>query len=215
MTVFSSRHLTPPSTESSKPSDRAASRQPPGEKFRKLMQVSPVDKESRERDLFALIEEENAREEDEVPGLANLPVALPLQAGIQAPAALQGEIRLGEIQALFEKMASAMIVQNASGEAQTTLFLDNPNSIFNGTQITITEFSTAPKIFNIEIASNPLALSKIQEHQAAMLAVFQEGRFNFGVHRIDTHIREDGERPVFHFEESTQNDKEPKGGLTE
>ncbi len=205
MTVFPNRYSPPATTDSSKPHERTSSSQVPGEKFRKLMQVSPVDKDSEQRGPFSLMEEE-----EEALAHATAPIAMTLQPGIIATTQVQNGVRLDEIQVLFEKMASAMVVMAASDESQTTLLLDNPDSPFFGTQITIREFSTAPKVFNIEIASNPAALAKIQEHQASLLATFQEGRFNFGVHRLDTRIQEQEDLPVFHLHE-----EEHKGGSEE
>lgn len=87
---------------------------------------------------------------------------------------------------LFEKMASSMLILYSSGDQETTLFVDNRDSIFCGTRITIKEFSTAPKIFNVHITSNPSSLHLINAHKAALLNSFEQGKFPFSVHRLET-----------------------------
>jgi hypothetical protein len=96
-----------------------------------------------------------------------------------------------EIEALFEKMASTMLVMTSTEESETTLYLDSPqfsSSAFFGTRITIKEFSTAPKIFNIEIASHPSALNLLTTHKDALLAAFESHKLPFAVHRLDTEL---------------------------
>lgn len=87
---------------------------------------------------------------------------------------------------LFEKMAASMLILYSSGDQETTLFVENRDSIFCGTRITIKEFSTAPKIFNVHISSNPSSLHLINAHKAALLTSFEQGKFPFSVHRLET-----------------------------
>jgi hypothetical protein len=87
---------------------------------------------------------------------------------------------------LFEKMASSMLILYSTGDQETTLFVDNRDSIFCGTRITIKEFSTAPKIFNVHITSNPSSLHLINAHKAALLSSFEQSKFPFSVHRLET-----------------------------
>ncbi len=108
-----------------------------------------------------------------------------------------------EIEVLFEKMASAMIVMCSPGETETTIYLDN------GTRVTIREFSTAPKAFNVEIASHHThALATIDAHKQELLSAFHEGNFNFSIHRFETQLQPSEDRPVLHRKE---RDDEQKG----
>jgi hypothetical protein len=96
-----------------------------------------------------------------------------------------------EVEALFEKMASTMLIMHASDEKETTLLLNNPefsSSPFFGTRITVKEFSTAPKVFNIEIAADQRALSLLATHKDALLAAFEGHKLPFSVHRLDTQL---------------------------
>ncbi len=122
-----------------------------------------------------------------------------------------------EIEAAFEKMASCMLVMSASNDVETTLFLDNPHfasSALFGTQITIREFSTAPKAFNVEIISNPAGVALIDGSKNDLLSAFRDGNFNFTIHRFDTHIEDNSDRPLFHRKEGSSGDeqKDQAGG---
>jgi len=90
---------------------------------------------------------------------------------------------------LFEKIVSSLIHLDQSGIRETTIFLDSEefsSSIFQGAKITITEYSTAPKVFNIQFSADPEALSFFQAHAGDLIAAFQRGKFAFEVERIDS-----------------------------
>ena len=93
-----------------------------------------------------------------------------------------------QIQAIFERMVGVMTVMQQTGKTETTLILDSPqfkNSVFFGTQITITEFSTAPKAFNIEMRGNTQAMNLMNENTEELVAAFAAGNYNYKVHRVD------------------------------
>lgn len=94
-----------------------------------------------------------------------------------------------EVAALFEKMASTMIVMTSADVRETSLVLDGPqfsSSVFFGTRITIKEFSTAPRIFNIEIASQTATVHLLEAHKGILMSSFEGGKFAFTVNRLET-----------------------------
>lgn len=115
-----------------------------------------------------------------------------------------------EIEALFEKMASTMIVMTSTQESETTLYLDSPkfsSSAFFGTRITIKEFSTAPKVFNIEIAAHQTALNLLTTHKDALLAAFESHKLPFAVHRLDTELHGIEEQDSHHSDKEDGQDR--------
>lgn len=98
------------------------------------------------------------------------------------------------IEELWEKLASTTILINHSQDQETTFILDKDSSFFPGMRITIKEFSTAPKIFNIELAPNSsAALSLIASHTQQLLGRFKElsldPSIKFSVHNIITGLQ--------------------------
>lgn len=92
---------------------------------------------------------------------------------------------------IFERMAGVMTVMQNSGVTQTSLLLDAPqfaNSPFFGMEIQITEYSTAPKAFNIVFQGSPQALQPITENMEELVAAFQSGNYTFRVNRIETSL---------------------------
>lgn len=93
------------------------------------------------------------------------------------------------VAALFERMVGVMTVMNTTGVTQTTINLDNPkyaNSVFFGAQIIISEYSTAPKAFNIQLLGNQQAVNLFTNNAQELVAAFQAGNYTFKVNRIDT-----------------------------
>lgn len=225
MSILSSNPLRKPSTDSHRTEEQPVCEDVPEGHFRELLQVQRAAEELREKNFFAMIaedEEEESEHADEVmaaavlnslpcPGLIS---SLEIAATNSISATKITELS-AEVEALFEKMASCMIVMNASNDVETTLFLDSANfassSLF-GTQITIKEFSTAPKTFNVEIISNPNAIAVIDAGKNSLLSNFQKGNFNFSIHRLDTHIEQNIDRPVFHRKESTDQEQKDRRG---
>lgn len=231
------RKTTTDSQKTLEPSSRGKI---PDERFRKLLHALPTDERPREKDLFSLMEEEKNLDgpgstqtslhaspllcqqkkeqiENVDAAMCSPPPVFPQSisehlSSIAAP--ISGTLS-PEIEAMFEKMASSMIMMCSSGEVETTLFLDNPSSIFFGTKITIREFSTAPKVFNVEITSSVSAINAIESGKNDLLAAFQHGKFNFSIHRFETSI-ESEDRPVVHRKEnSDHSNQEQKGGREE
>jgi hypothetical protein len=92
---------------------------------------------------------------------------------------------------LFEKMSGVMTVMTTTDVSETVITLNNPDyasSPFFGTQITISEYSTAPKQFNIELAGSPEAVAIFQENVDDLMAAFQGGNYNFKVNRFETRV---------------------------
>ncbi|KAG6559441.1 hypothetical protein RHABOEDO_001582 [Candidatus Rhabdochlamydia oedothoracis] len=89
-----------------------------------------------------------------------------------------------EIEELWEKLGSACILMNHSQDKETTFILDT-NTLFSGMRITIKEYSTAPKIFNIELApTSSTALSLIASHVPQLLNRFRQESFGFSINNI-------------------------------
>lgn len=213
-------HIDTLPLNTSKAQDHRTSRHAPShDKFKKIMRESPASrhkKEENKKKSYSSKEDAPSPFSSEKLGYAALTAAsfaTSCNAEISACAATASSQQLSaEIQALFEKMAGTMILLSSSLETETSVFLDAPqfaSSPFYGSRITIKEFSTAPKAFNIEIASNPAAVSLLQTHQAALLTSFQQGNFNFSIGRIDTEIQS-SDRPLFHRKEPLSQDDDAR-----
>ncbi len=218
------------SAESRESSDPVSKSDHSDLRFRELMQVAAIDDKPKEKDFFSIVEEEEKKEESVNDGQFSLPVITLHQAlthpedeenGLLSGPILNNPalqqtgyenlchrsvipyVSSMSIDSIFEKMASAMIVMCSSNETETTLFLDNPHfasSVFFGSKIIIREFSTAPKTFNIEIASTMAGIACLEAGRQDLFAAFQKGNFNFSIHRLDTHLQNE-DRPAFHRKE--------------
>lgn len=114
---------------------------------------------------------------------------------------------------LFHELVEALIHIDHDGVKETTLFLEGDpfsSSIFEGTKIMITEYSTAPKIFNIHfMANHQNAVTILQSKISELTSAFQQGNFQFSVHRIDTSLlSEDEKHAIRRVERETEKEKD-------
>ncbi len=92
-----------------------------------------------------------------------------------------------QVGALYDKLLGAIIVTHTEGVQETTFFLDGDAfNTFQGARITITEYSTAPKVFNIEFSSHSKAVALFESHAAELMIALQKQDLGFSVYRIDT-----------------------------
>lgn len=212
MSVLPQELMRKMASTSQESSERISSSKPT-QRFRELMRVSAIDDKPKKKNLFSLVEEKDDKQEERT--VATAPFTPPstqtslLPGSVAPPSCLTSQI-----EALFEKMASSMMMMCSSGETETTLFLDNPHfasSIFFGSTITIREFSTAPKAFNVEITASLAATALIDAHKQELLARFHEGKFHFSLHRIDTSVHSE-DRPVLHRKENDDHEHQDQKG---
>lgn len=117
-----------------------------------------------------------------------------------------------QISQLFDRMAGVMTVMELSGTTTTELTLSGEefvSSVFYGARITITEYSTAPKTFNVQLSANPEAVALFQGNMPNLLANFASGNYAFRIHRLETNVEE---RPLFKRKESSGSDQQPMQG---
>jgi hypothetical protein len=115
--------------------------------------------------------------------------------------------RHSDILSLIDNIGAEMILMNTDGVQETTLNLGNKypsGSILNGLEIIISEFNTAPKIFNIKLICPYPSIEKITPHIPQIIQVFRERKFDFSVNRIDTEISSD--KPLFCRKHESEND---------
>ncbi|PWU13341.1 MAG: hypothetical protein C5B45_06235 [Chlamydiae bacterium] len=117
-----------------------------------------------------------------------------------------------QISQLFDRIAGVMTVMDLSGITTTELTLSGEefaSSVFYGARITITEYSTAPKAFNVQLSANPEAVALFQGNMPNLLANFASGNYTFRIHRLETNVEE---RPLFKRKESFGSDQQPTQG---
>jgi len=115
-----------------------------------------------------------------------------------------------QVYALMECMGSEMIVMTSEGSTKTTLILDDElfnNTLLESAEITIEEFSSAPKIFNVTISAGPKGVEMVRTHMEEFLKLFQEKKFGFSINRIDTEIA--SSKPLFSRKELDEDEQDP------
>ena len=103
-----------------------------------------------------------------------------------------------------------MIVMTSEGSTKTTLILNNDlfeSTLLENAEITIEEFSSAPKIFNVTISAGPRGIEMVRSQMEEFLKLFQEKKFGFSINRIDTEIA--SSKPLFSRKELDEDEQDP------
>lgn len=86
-----------------------------------------------------------------------------------------------EMHELFEKIGGVILVQQDKGVTTTTVNVNMPNSVFDGTQVILDQYSTAPNSYNIQLVGNPESVKVFSQNLDALKASFKQANFNFEV----------------------------------
>jgi hypothetical protein len=181
----------------------------------KIIQQQEVEKEvfalgEKEDEVKLTVRKQEKKESADIQASQTLiPASTTLGPSFIAPASstAPGYTHLNtEMLALFEKMVSLIMVMQAKGDNETTIFLDTPeyaSSFFSGAQITIKEFSTAPYVYNIEFLGNAQNAALFEKNSAGLRQAFDSEKRSYSINRIEGLIK--GEKPVFQRKEKTSD----------
>jgi len=154
-------------------------------------------------------------EEEEELSLLSSPFSLPTQLSysFSCPGQPLSVSAISSIPApcleVWDKLCTEMVVMQAEGCSSTTFTLQGTafaNSPFQGTTITIAEYSTAPTVFNVSITATQDAIELLQTHMASFFQLLETRNFSFAIHRIDTHLSTDPWHPGKEFAEDQEGD---------
>ncbi|MCP5489605.1 MAG: hypothetical protein H7A42_00630 [Chlamydiales bacterium] len=95
---------------------------------------------------------------------------------------------------LYEKMVGTILVQTHSGITSTTVTLNMPNSIFNGAQVILERYSTAPQAFNLQLVGTPQAVDVFNANMADLVAAFKQSQHAFEVNLLKPVL--EGKKPL-------------------
>ncbi|MDJ0651635.1 MAG: hypothetical protein QNJ27_01290 [Simkaniaceae bacterium] len=84
-----------------------------------------------------------------------------------------------EVYELFEKMGGVMTVQQDKGITTTTMTMNMPGSVFDGTQVILNQYSTAPNAFNIQLVGHPDSVKIFTQNLDALRESFRQANFTF------------------------------------
>lgn len=104
----------------------------------------------------------------------------PMQGAQQAQAIAYSKLS-PEVFGLFEKMVGLMTIESTKGMSKTTVTLQMPNSVFNGSKIILDHFDTAPHSFNLQLQGSDEAVKMFNANMNELAAAFQGSRLAFEV----------------------------------
>ena len=148
-------------------------------------------------------DEKRDKREEKEPQLAPINFSPDIQAAVQTAATQAAPYISPHTVPLFAQMVGTMYFMIAPpGVSRTEIVLNNPlfeGSKFFGSIITIEKYSTAPNSFNVRLSGPDAAVAAFKANIPSLMTAFQNGKFNFRVHRLEAEYRT--EKPVFHRKE--------------
>lgn len=135
---------------------------------------SPKDSEQKQKEG----QEDKSKEGQGVAKIEAPAQTLQAPQQTQAPAYANLSPQLFE---LFERMIGLITVEQLKGVTQTTVTINMKNSVFDGAQIILDHYSTAPSAFNVTIAANPQAQELLTTNIQNMAAAFEASKLSFQV----------------------------------
>ena len=180
------------SREQSLAKDKKASSTAPsktGKSFKEVMQESPSCMPPPPQPIPF---RDESKEEKDVPAILSMPLSSPYLYPCYKAMEIQSlaPVYAAELSHLLEKLGAEMIFMHSDGISKTTLHIDAENvpPLLKGCQISIVEYSSAPKTYNVIITASPEALKLLQSHVHEILSLFQERKFGFSINRIDMEL---------------------------
>jgi hypothetical protein len=108
---------------------------------------------------------------------------------------------------IFDTMCSEMTIMHTEACTKTTITLRSltlRNSPLYGSKITIEEFTTAPKLFNVTIQTKAPVMEAVQAQMAGFMNFIRNKELAFGINRLDTVLL--SEEDSLHKEKEEKND---------
>ena len=100
-----------------------------------------------------------------------------------------------EVHELFEKMGGVMVVQLDKGITTTTMNINMPNSVFNGAQVILDQYSSAPHSYNLQLIGSPEAVKLFTSNMTQLENSFKQANFNFEVNILNPSITQTKKPP--------------------
>jgi len=117
-----------------------------------------------------------------------------------------------EVHELFEKMGGVMVVQLDKGVTTTTMNINMPNSVFNGAQIILDQYSSAPHSYNLQLIGSPEAVKLFTSNMTQLENSFKQANFNFEVNILNPSITQTKKPPHLIRRGSSAGGKGSGGG---
>ena len=167
------------------PREEKDSLKPPKTPFRDfLSKRTPPKKPSREN-IFELVKK-NASKQPE--GIALPPLSL--QTSSSAEQLEASSLLSVHMQELFEKMVDFIQLESEKGISTTTVMIEMEDSPFNGSEITIKHYDTAPHSFTIQLSGSSEAIADFHLNLPALLEALQVRLETFQINLLPPYLNE-------------------------
>ncbi len=121
------------------------------------------------------------------------------QAQIEAPTPVHEAAPLSpltklspEVYTLFEQMAGVITIESHADRDTTSVIVNMPGSVFDGSEIVFNKYKTAQNAYNLELKGSSQAVDMFNENLPLLDAAFKQGGFNFEVNILPPSLTQKG-----------------------
>lgn len=155
-------------------------RAPTGKSFHELMATrKPSQRVQRKRSIFEMAgkkEEKASRQKKEVKDSTQhgaIQNQIYSEGVVESHGVMEVSELTPEMHELMEKMTHFVKVESQNGVATTIVFVEMEGSVFDGSQIVIDHYDTAPQSFNLQLSGSPEAADLFVTNLAALRTSLQ------------------------------------------
>ena len=117
-----------------------------------------------------------------------------------------------DLHELFEKMGGVMLLQMERGTITTSMTIQMPHSIFNGAEVILKQYDTAPHAYNLQLIGSPEAVQAFKANLKELDSSFKEARFNFEVNILAPSISRESKESHLVRRKSQSGGDQDSGG---
>jgi len=122
-----------------------------------------------------------------------------------------------DVHQLFTHLVGMLIHIDNNGITKTEVTLNSSTmqgSVFYGSTITLTRYSTAPNSYNIKLTGSPQAVNIFNDNLSSLIAAFRKQKYGFEIYKISAE-QETKDKPLFHRKKKiSKKDTDAGGNLT-
>lgn len=137
----------------------------PSRSFKEVMSHTKLPRVSRKKEtVFDLASKEKKKENPTKETPQAVEGAVELAPSIVTEGMEVAEINPVEISSIVEEMAEYIKIESDNGISKTTVKVSMQGTVFEGSEIVIDHYDTAPHSFNLQLMGNPEAMQLFEAH---------------------------------------------------
>ncbi len=101
-----------------------------------------------------------------------------------------------DVYELFERTTGVIYIVEHADKSSTSVTINMPNTVYNGAELVIDRYSTAPMAFNVQLIGSPEAVKSFEANLEGLKSSFDEAQYNFEVNLLTPILQTEKKKPL-------------------